>query len=44
MDHPLVGAMAEAHAEVFGSAPERDVTRWFSDGLGADALRMETVN
>ena len=36
--HPLVAALGEAHAEVFGSPPERDVTRWFSE-LGAHALR-----
>ena len=29
--HPLVAAIDEAHAEVFGAPPERDVTRWFSD-------------
>ena len=38
-DHPLVGALDAAHAEVFGSAPERDVTRWFSDASVAHALR-----
>src|SRR5512134_2632791 len=29
--HPLVSALDQAHEEVFGSKPERDVTRWFSD-------------
>ena len=30
-EHPLVGALDEAHEEVFGAPPESDVTRWFSD-------------
>ena len=30
-NHPLVAALEEAHAEVFGELPQRDVTRWFSD-------------
>ena len=38
-DHPLVGALDAAHAEVFGAPPERDVTRWFSDASVAHALR-----
>src|SRR5574338_1018994 len=29
--HELVAAIDEAHAEVFGETPGRDVTRWFSD-------------
>src|SRR5581483_5446608 len=29
--HELVRAIDEAHAAVFGTTPERDVTRWFSD-------------
>ena len=37
--HELVAAIDAAHEEVFGEPPGRDVTRWFSDALGADALR-----
>lgn len=29
--HPLVAALDESHAEVFGAPPERDIVRWFSD-------------
>ncbi|HXG75823.1 MAG TPA: M20/M25/M40 family metallo-hydrolase [Gaiellaceae bacterium] len=43
-DHPLVGALAEAHAEVFGSPPERDVTRWFSDASVLTRYGIATVN
>jgi acetylornithine deacetylase len=42
--HPLVGALEEAHAEVFGSAPERDVTRWFSDASVLTRYGIATVN
>jgi acetylornithine deacetylase/succinyl-diaminopimelate desuccinylase-like protein len=42
--HPLVGALAEAHAEVFGEAPERDVTRWFSDASVLSRYGIATVN
>jgi acetylornithine deacetylase/succinyl-diaminopimelate desuccinylase-like protein len=42
--HPLVGALDEAHAEVFGSAPERDVTRWFSDASVLTRYGIATVN
>jgi acetylornithine deacetylase len=42
--HPLVGAVAEAHAEVFGTEPERDVTRWFSDASVLSRYGIETVN
>ena len=37
--HELVAAIDASHEEVFGETPERDVTRWFSDALRADALR-----
>ena len=37
--HELVAAIDASHEEVFGEPPGRDVTRWFSDALGADALR-----
>ena len=43
-DHPLVGALDEAHAEVFGSTPERDVTRWFSDASALTRYGVPTVN
>jgi acetylornithine deacetylase len=42
--HPLVAAVAEAHAEVFGAAPERDVTRWFSDASVLSRYGIATVN
>jgi acetylornithine deacetylase len=43
-DHPLVGALEDAHAEVFGSPPERDVTRWFSDASVLTRYGIATVN
>ncbi|CAN5356361.1 M20/M25/M40 family metallo-hydrolase [soil metagenome] len=43
-DHPLVGALDEAHAEVFGSPPERDVTRWFSDASALTRYGVPTIN
>ena len=42
--HPLVGAIDEAHAEVFGEAPGRDVTRWFSDASALTRYGVPTVN
>jgi acetylornithine deacetylase len=42
--HPLVGALEQAHAEVFGEAPERDVTRWFSDASVLTRYGIDTVN
>jgi len=42
--HPLVGALDEAHAEVFGRAPDRDVTRWFSDASVLTRYGIATVN
>jgi acetylornithine deacetylase/succinyl-diaminopimelate desuccinylase-like protein len=42
--HPLVGALGDAHAEVFGSEPERDVTRWFSDASVLTRYGIATVN
>jgi acetylornithine deacetylase/succinyl-diaminopimelate desuccinylase-like protein len=42
--HPLVGALGEAHAEVFGSPAERDVTRWFSDASVLSRYGIATVN
>jgi len=43
-DHPLVQAIDAAHGEVFGAPPERDVTRWFSDGSALTRYGIETVN
>jgi acetylornithine deacetylase len=43
-DHPLVAALDAAHAEVFGSPPERDVTRWFSDASALTRYGVPTVN
>ncbi len=43
-DHPLVEAIDESHAEVFGQTPERDVTRWFSDASVLTRYGIETVN
>jgi acetylornithine deacetylase len=42
--HPLVAALDQAHEEVFGSAPERDVTRWFSDASVLTRYGIATVN
>jgi acetylornithine deacetylase len=42
--HPLVGALGAAHTEVFGSLPERDVTRWFSDASVLTRYGIQTVN
>jgi acetylornithine deacetylase len=42
--HPLVVAIDESHAEVFGSPPERDVTRWFSDASALTRYGVPTVN
>jgi acetylornithine deacetylase len=43
-DHPLIAAIDASHAEVFGSPPERDVTRWFSDASVLTRYGIETVN
>ena len=43
-DHPLVAAIDESHAEVFGFPPERDVTRWFSDASALTRYGVPTVN
>jgi acetylornithine deacetylase/succinyl-diaminopimelate desuccinylase-like protein len=42
--HPLVAAIDEAHAEVFGEPPGRDVTRWFSDASALTRYGVPTVN
>ena len=43
-DHPLVEALEASHEEVFGSPPERDVTRWFSDASVLTRYGIATVN
>jgi acetylornithine deacetylase/succinyl-diaminopimelate desuccinylase-like protein len=42
--HPLVGALGDAHEEVFGEPPARDVTRWFSDASVLTRYGIATVN
>jgi acetylornithine deacetylase/succinyl-diaminopimelate desuccinylase-like protein len=42
--HELVAAIDTAHAEVFGEAPGRDVTRWFSDASALTRYGIPTVN
>jgi acetylornithine deacetylase/succinyl-diaminopimelate desuccinylase-like protein len=42
--HPLVSAVEASHAEVFGAAPERAVTRWFSDASALTRYGVPTVN
>jgi acetylornithine deacetylase/succinyl-diaminopimelate desuccinylase-like protein len=42
--HELVRAIDAAHEEVFGAAPERDVTRWFSDASALTRYGVPTVN
>ena len=41
---PVVAAVGEAHAEVFGSQPETDVTRWFSDASVLSRYGIPTLN
>ena len=42
--HELVAAIDEAHAEVWGEPPRRDVTRWFSDASALTRYGVPTVN
>jgi acetylornithine deacetylase len=42
--HQLVRAIDAAHERVFGSAPGRDVTRWFSDASVLARYGIPTVN
>ena len=42
--HPLVAALEEAHTDVFGKRPDRDVTRWFSDASVLTRYGIATVN
>jgi acetylornithine deacetylase len=41
---PVIAALESAHAAVFGSAAERDVTRWFSDASVLSRYGIPTVN
>jgi acetylornithine deacetylase len=43
-EHELVAAIDAAHTEVFGEAPGRDVTRWFSDASALTRYGIPTVN
>ena len=40
----LTDISREAHEEVFGAPPERDVTRWFSDASVLTRYGIATVN
>ena len=42
--HELVAAIDGAHTEVYGEAPGRDVTRWFSDASALTRYGIPTVN
>jgi acetylornithine deacetylase len=42
--HPLVAAIDAGHEAVFGVAPERDVTRWFSDASALTRYGVPTLN
>jgi acetylornithine deacetylase len=42
--HELVAAIDASHADVFGEAPGRDVTRWFSDASALTRYGIPTVN
>ena len=42
--HELVAAIDVAHEEVYGTAPGRDVTRWFSDASVLTRYGIPTVN
>jgi acetylornithine deacetylase/succinyl-diaminopimelate desuccinylase-like protein len=42
--HPLVAAIDESHSVVFGSPPERDTVRWFSDASALTRYGIESVN
>jgi acetylornithine deacetylase len=43
-DHPLVAAIDEGHEAVFGSRPERDTVRWFSDASTLTRYGIPSVN
>ena len=39
-----MAAIDDAHTQVFGIKPERDVTRWFSDASALTRYGIATVN
>ena len=41
---PVVAAVGEAHAKVFGSPPDSDVVRWFSDASVLTRYGIPTLN
>ena len=41
---PVVAAVGESHQEVFGSPPESDVVRWFSDASVLSRYGIPTLN
>ena len=43
-EHELVRAVDEAHEQVYGVKPERDVTRWFSDASALTRYGVPTLN
>jgi acetylornithine deacetylase/succinyl-diaminopimelate desuccinylase-like protein len=43
-DHDLIRALDASHEEVFGSPPDRDVARWFSDASVLSRYGVATVN
>jgi acetylornithine deacetylase/succinyl-diaminopimelate desuccinylase-like protein len=43
-DHELIRAIDESHQTVFGSPPERDVVRWYSDASVLSRYGIATVN
>jgi acetylornithine deacetylase/succinyl-diaminopimelate desuccinylase-like protein len=43
-DHPLVAAIDDAHTDVFGSKPEHDTARWFSDASTLARYGIDSVN
>jgi acetylornithine deacetylase len=42
--HELVAAIDDAHEQVYGDRPGRDVTRWFSDASALTRYGIPTVN
>jgi hypothetical protein len=40
----MIGAIDDAHTEVFGAKPERDTVRWFSDASALTRYGIESVN
>jgi len=43
VDHPVVGAIARAHAQVFGQEAEHEVARWYCDGGALSRYGIQTV-